>query len=163
MKDRANNDDMVVNAIYHDDLKADMVAEDATIVQGKVMTQDAEKWILHVQDLSYKPPRRLVKGTFEYLRTTMTKYQLSWLIPPAIKQINSQGFQDTPLRRINFSAKGGELTAIIGSNNERRELINLLTGRMSDGEFDGDILLTGPNINKASYYYDNIAFVQRVS
>lgn len=152
----------VVNAIYADAPKAEIVSDDEVHVVGKLVADAGEPLVLQVQDLSFTPPKRLVKGTLEYLRTAFTEYKLTWLVP-AIKAFNSQNFHDTPLRKINFSARGGELTAIIGSNNERMELINLLAGRMNSGEFDGDVMLSGPNITKSSYYYDNMAFVQRVS
>jgi ABC-type uncharacterized transport system ATPase subunit len=154
-------EETVVNAMFQDAPKAEMIA-DGEVVVGKAVAEEGEPFVLQVQDLSYTPPQRWVKDVFEKVRTTMTERRLTWMLP-SVKEYNSQNLHDTPLRKINFSARGGELTAIIGSQNERAELVQLMAGRMNSGEFDGDIMLSGPNINRSSYYYDNMAFVQRVS
>lgn len=67
-----------------------------------------------------------------------------------------------PLRNVSFKANSGELTAIIGDEMERREIIELMTGRKKSGSYDGSISLCGGGIDGQSYYYENTAFVQKV-
>eukprot|EP01032_Pedospumella_encystans_P023094 gene23094-26150_t len=66
-----------------------------------------------------------------------------------------------PLRNISFRAFSGELTAILGDETERGEIIELLTGRKKNGSYDGSISLCGGDIKQGSYYYDHVTFVQK--
>lgn len=151
----SNNEEgeAVVNALY----------KDAPATPGAIEAEAApEQCVFQVSDLSYTPPKRLGRYLLDTFRRKLTEYNMNW-VAPSLRAINSNNFHDVPLRRVNFSAVGGELTAIIGGSSDRHELINLLSGRMNSGEFDGQVLLSGPGITKGSYYYDKMAFVQRVS
>jgi hypothetical protein len=165
-----NIEDETVNVLH----TAAAVAEESApdFDQKEVVVDDSaattnnanndEKFVLQLKDLSFTPSKQLVRHAVEYGRNMLTEYKLNWLFP-ALKRIGTTELQDAPLHRINCSVVSGELTAIIGSNRERQELINLMVGRMNTGEFDGDILLSGPGITNNSYFYDKMAFVQRVS
>ncbi len=156
-------DTVVVNALYNQETsKGAAIGDNALEVVGKVMVEDAKNLVLHVQELSYSPPQRIVKQTLDIIRRKMIDFRVTFLIP-SLKEITSSNVLDAALKRVNFVAKGGELTLLLGGANERASLIHLLVGGMNSGEFDGDIRLTGPTISNASYYYDNMAFVQRVS
>jgi hypothetical protein len=121
-----------------------------------------EHFTLHVTDLTFVPSRSIFKKATEYLRTHLNAIQFGWVLP-SFKTVKNDEHWDAPIHRVQFSAMSGEVTAILGNKHERRELVHLLSGRRRTGAFDGDIQLNGPGINKDTYYYDKIAFVQSVS
>lgn len=114
---------------------------------------------LHVHNLSYQPSRQL--ANIDWVREKSRDMKLGWLMP-SIKGTKRSQFHETELRRIHFSALGGEVTGIIGNRHERNELIQLVVGRKKTGTFEGNISLSGPGIKPTAYYYDQVAFVQTV-
>jgi ABC-type uncharacterized transport system ATPase subunit len=149
-------DSATVNAI-HEDIEAKEAAKNKE-VQG---TSDHNKYCLHVVNFSYKPRRHLVKQGLQAFREQMTKFNIGWLFP-SLRQVKAGMHRDLVLHRINFAARGGEITAIVGHHDEARELLHMVCGRTKTGNFDGDILLSGPGIDNTSYYHDNVAFVPAV-
>lgn len=118
------------------------------------------RYKLHVSNFSYRPFRKLGKEFWLSARALAVKYKLDFLFP------FMQGFkphEDLVLHRINFATRGGELTVLLGKEDECRELIHLIAGRTKLGNFDGDILLSGSTINESTYYHDQVAFVPSVS
>ena len=118
---------------------------------------------INVSNLTYIPDRKLIKKYLEYLRYELTLVNLAWLLPFYKGEHRKMLLLGAPLRNVSFKASSGELTAILGDETERREIIELLTGRKKTGKFDGHISLSGGDIGPASYYYDHVAFVQKVT
>jgi len=123
-----------------------------------------ETFTLHVKNLQYVPAHSFVDH-LEYARYWLSTYNLSWLFPCYRGKHRERKQKDSTnvIHSINFKAKTGELIGILGSSVERFELVHLLTGRKKTGFFDGHISLTGGSINRSTFYYDNVAFVQAVS
>lgn len=121
-----------------------------------------EKLALHVIDLSYSPPKEFLKNVYEVLRGKMNELKIGWVFP-SLREVHRTAYRHVPLRRINFTAVAGEVTAILGNHNERHQVISLLAGRTISGHYDGEIFLSGKGIDTTSYYYDKMAYVQRVS
>lgn len=165
MSSKDENDGAVVNALYAESAPPEPAehehAEGMEVIDVEDNKSDASKFIFQVNELSYTAPKRLLKSMLDTTRRKMTEYNLNWLAP-SLRAVNQNNFTDVPLKRINFTAVGGELTAIIGGSSDRYELMQLLSGRMNRGVFDGEVLLSGPDISKNSYYYEKMAFVQRV-
>ena len=107
---------------------------------------------LHVRDLSFCPPISLFHRVTDWIQPYLRK----------IQQTKSATHINSCLQNVNFTCYGGELTAVVGNDDERSSLIHLLAGRLTTGEFDGDIVLTSPCMSSKSYYYDNVTFVQKV-
>ncbi len=128
----------------------------------KIEEGNEEKLALHVIDLSYQPPKEFVKNTFEYVRAQLNAMKIGWLFP-SLRAVHRDAYRHVPLRRVTFTALGGEVTAILGNTNERHQIISLLGGRTIRGEYDGDIFLSGAGVKPNDYYYDKMAYVQRVS
>jgi hypothetical protein len=120
----------------------------------------SERYSLHVLNFSYKPRRHVVKETLVKVRREISKYYQGWLLP-SLRTLKPH--QDLILHRLNFAARGGELTVCIGRDDEARELLHLISGRTKTGNFDGDIILSGPNVTPSTYYHDQVAFVPSVS
>lgn len=115
-------------------------------------------YALHVQNLAFQPSRGMINQ--ELVQQYMHQLKLGWLIP-SLKE-STTSFRESTLHRVRFTAHGGELTGLIGSRHERRELVRLLVGRQHRGFYDGNIALSGPGITAKSYYYDNVSYVQTV-
>eukprot|EP01031_Cornospumella_fuschlensis_P044287 gene44287-54159_t len=133
-----------------------------------VLTKDIETkdqndkpyYALHVQDLSFVPPKTLLNQGTEFMRKKLNAVQFGWVLP-SMKEVNKPKHLNAPLHRVHFSAVSSEVTAILGNQHERAELIHLMSGRRKTGTFEGDIVLNGPALRNDSYYYDNMAFVQK--
>lgn len=128
-------------------------------------TKDVTKYgyyVLHVKDLALTPRRTFVKMFQSFARRKLQGMESGLSLLPSLRKIDRNAHIDVPLYRINFSAKSGEVTVIMGDRNERHNLMKLLTGRKRAGQFDGDITMTGPGLRPDSYYYDHVAFVQTV-
>lgn len=128
------------------------------------IVKDEEKdqpttYTLHVHNLSYHPTKQMINRDF--VNSWINWAKLGWLIP-SLKEEISPNFHESFLHRIHFSANGGELTGLLGSRHERREIVRLLCGRQRKGMFDGDVALSGPGL-RSNYYYDYVAYVQTVS
>jgi ABC-type uncharacterized transport system ATPase subunit len=144
--------------------------DDAPVVTNAILADDYPQkdseqqqqgnFELYVQNLSYQPSQQM--ESIEIIRDRLNWLQLGWLIP-SLKETKTKTLRETILQRVHFTANGGELVGIIGSRHERFELIQLLVGRKRSGLFDGNIFLSGPDLPKNSYYYDNVAYVQSVS
>jgi hypothetical protein len=119
-----------------------------------------EEFSLNVVNLSYRPSGKEMKEHINNLKVKMFQLNLGWVLANFKDIGNNTGAN---LYNINFKAKGGELTAILGRSSERRELVDLIAGRKKKGTFDGDISLRGCKLSKSSEYYDNVGFVQSVS
>jgi hypothetical protein len=117
---------------------------------------------INVSNLVYLPDRKLFKKYLEYLRYELTLVNLQWLLPFYKGEHRKMLLMGAPLHNVSFKANSGELTAVLGDELERRELIELLTGRKKGGKFDGNISLSGADIPPSSYYYDHVTFVQKV-
>eukprot|EP01039_Chlorochromonas_danica_P008620 gene8620-9499_t len=98
--------------------------------------------------------------TTDFLKEKLSAFQAGWILP-SLKDVNMDAHSDVPLHRVHFYAKSGEVTAVLGKQFERHQLMTLLGGRKRHGKFDGDILLSGPGLTEQSYYYDHMAYVQR--
>lgn len=120
-----------------------------------------ETFTLHVKNLQYVPAHSLFEH-FEYVRYWLSTYNMSWLFPCYRGNHRELKPKGSTIHCINFKAKTGELVGVLGSSVERFELMHLLAGRKKTGFFDGHISLTGGTINRSTFYYDNIAFVQKV-
>jgi hypothetical protein len=120
-----------------------------------------EIFTLHVKNLQYLPAHSLFEH-FEYARYWLSTYNMSWLFPCYRGKHRELKLKGSTIHCINFKAKTGELVGVLGSSVERFELMHLLAGRKKTGFFDGHISLTGGKINMSTFYYDNIAFVQKV-
>jgi hypothetical protein len=133
------------------------------VVQSELEAQTStEPTSINVSNLTYMPSRKLFKKYLEYIRYELTLVNLAWLLPFYKGEHRKMLLLGAPLRNISFKALSGELTAILGDETERREIIELMTGRKKSGTFDGSISLCGENIAPKSYYYDHVAFVQKV-
>ena len=65
-----------------------------------------------------------------------------------------------PLENITFRARPGELTAVLSRElGERRTIMELIAGRRSYGEFDGDVFLHGNIVDPSR---PNLAYVSKV-
>jgi hypothetical protein len=117
---------------------------------------------VNVTNLTFIPSRKPLKKYLEYVRYELTLVNMAWLLPFYKGEHRKMLLMGAPLRNVSFRAISGELTAIIGDEMERREVVELMTGRKKSGTFDGSISLCGENIDSKSYYYDHIAFVQKV-
>lgn len=106
---------------------------------------------LHVSNLSCRPKKNTLRETYQ-------KVQHSAIV----KQMFLPEIKDTFLRRVEFHAHGGEFVGILGSKDERNELIHLLAGQKKSGEFDGDISLSGSEISAENDYYSKVAFASQV-
>ena len=144
------DEDTTVNAMYAD--QEIVKAEDG----------NAEKLTLHVIDLSYTPPKEFLKNAFESFRNKLNELKIGWLFP-SLREVQRSAYRHVPLKSINFSASVGEVTCLLGATNERHQVISLLSGRTITGKFSGDIFLSGAGIKGNDYYYDKMAYVQRVS
>ncbi|RYG69058.1 hypothetical protein EON64_03685 [archaeon] len=131
-------------------------------IEAKEQNDQKPYYTLHVQDLSFCPPKTLLKQGTDFLRKNLNAVQFGWVLP-SMKEVNKPKHLDAPLHRVHFSTVSGEVTAILGNQHERTELIHLMSGRRKTGTYEGDIVLNGPDLRTESYYYDNIAFVQKVS
>lgn len=121
-----------------------------------------DRVVLQVSNLSYNPGKHILKDSLQYVRRKMDEANIGWVFPE-LKSFKAVTSRDVVLHRMHFNAFGGELVGILGNKDERKELISLLAGRRKHGEFDGQVLLSGPNISEAKYYYDNVAYVHSVS
>lgn len=120
-----------------------------------------EIFTLHVKNLQYVPAHSLFEQ-FEYARYLLSTYNMSWLFPCYRGKHRELKQTGSTIHCINFKAKTGELVGVLGSSVERFELMHLLAGRKKTGFFDGHISLAGGTINRSTFYYDNVAFVQKV-
>ena len=118
---------------------------------------------INVSNLSFMPSKKFLKTYLEYLRYELTLVNLAWLLPFYKGEHRKLLLLGAKLHNISFKATSGELTAILGDETERREIIELLTGRKKSGSYDGHISLCGGSIDATSYYYDNVTFVQKVT
>jgi hypothetical protein len=118
---------------------------------------------INVCNLSYVPNLKLIKQYLEYVRYQLSVMNLGWLIPFYKGEHRKMLLMGAPLRNITFTAFAGELTVILGAEMERREIVQLMTGRKKEGTFDGSISLRGATIPANSYYYDHVTYVQTVS
>ena len=116
---------------------------------------------INVSNLTYMPSKKFFKKYLEYVRYELTLVNLAWLMPFYKGEHRKLQLMGAPLRNISFKAYSGELTAILGDETERREIIELLTGRKKTGTYDGSISLSGLNAAN-SYYYDHVTFIQKV-
>jgi ABC-type polysaccharide/polyol phosphate transport system ATPase subunit len=113
---------------------------------------------LNVVKLSHEP-RKVVSAA--YLLAFKKKVQalgIRWFFPLLNYSLE---VKEAPLHNINFRAKSGRLTGVIGSTAERFTLLELLVGRKKSGIVSGNISFTGTVTNSIDYY-DNVAYVQRV-
>lgn len=117
---------------------------------------------INVCNLSYVPNRKFFKQYLEYARYQLSIRNLGWLIPFYKGEHRKMLLMGAHLRNLTFTAFSGELTVLLGGEMERREIVQLLTGRKKEGTFDGSISLRGANIPANSYYYDHVAHVQKV-
>jgi hypothetical protein len=117
---------------------------------------------INVSNLSYVPNRKIVKQYLEYARYQLSVMNLGWLIPFYKGEHRKMLLMGAPLRNITFSAFAGDMTVILGAEMERREIVQLLTGRKKEGTFDGHISMRGAEIPAGSYYLDHVAYVQKV-
>lgn len=117
---------------------------------------------INVSNLSYVPNRKIFKKYLELIRYQLSVMNLGWLIPFYKGEHRKMLLMGAPLRNISFSAFAGELCVILGAETERREIVQLMTGRKKEGTFDGSISLRGGNIPSNAYYYDYVAYVQKV-
>jgi ABC-type transport system involved in cytochrome bd biosynthesis fused ATPase/permease subunit len=143
----------------------DAAPQPSAPAMAKDKASDAEEkphFTLHVTDLAYNPPKTLLNTATEYLRSHLNSLQIGWVLP-SLKQVSKEDNHEGPLYRVHFSAKSGELTAILGDKHERRSLVELIGGRITRGTYEGDIQVNGPGVQANSYYYDHIAYVQAVS
>lgn len=148
---------MEIKNVLHDEENADQDVESKEIVK---YNGDGERYALHVSNFSYRPFRKVGKEFWLYLKSLAVKYNIQSLFP------YMHGFaphQDLVLHRMNFAVRGGELAVLIGKEDECRELLHLIAGRTKLGNFDGDILLSGPKISESTYYHDQVAFVPSVN
>lgn len=125
-------------------------------------TPVAEISSINVSNLSYVPSRNIVKKYLETLRYNLTLYNMGWLIPFYKGENRKLQLLGAPLYNVTFAAFSGELTVLLGSEPERLEVIQLMAGRRKEGTFDGHISLRGGEIPSNAYYYDNVAYVQKV-
>lgn len=139
-------DEVVSNVMLSDDVKG----EDS----------QQSSYSLHVQNLSYRPSKQMMNR--DEFNSWINWAKLGWLIP-SLKEEATTNFHESFLHRVHFTAQGGELTGLLGSRHERRELVKLLCGQQRSGMFDGNIALSGPNLTDSNYYYDYVAYVQTVS
>jgi hypothetical protein len=118
-----------------------------------------EEFSLNVVNLSYRPSGKAMREQINNFKVKMFQLNLGWVLA----NFNDIGKNTgANLYNVNFKAKGGELTAILGNASERRELVDLIAGRKKNGTFDGDISLRGCKLSKSSEYHDNVGFVQSV-
>lgn len=132
------------------------------VFQNELEAPTSETTSINVSNLTYMPSRKLLKKYLEYIRYELTLVNLAWLLPFYKGEHRKMLLMGAPLHNISFKATSGELTAILGDEIERREIIELLTGRKKTGQFDGHISLCGSDISLGSYYYDHVSFVQKV-
>lgn len=118
---------------------------------------------INVSNLSYVPNLKFFKKYLELVRYELSRNNLGWLIPFYKGEHRKMLLMGAPLRNVNFTAFAGELTVLLGAEMERREIVELLTGRKKEGTFDGSISLRGGDISSNSYYYDHVTHVQKVS
>lgn len=133
------------------------------VFQNELESQTAaEPTSINVSNLTFIPSRKLFKKYLEYVRYELTLVNLAWLLPFYKGEHRKMLLLGAPLRNITFKATSGELTAIVGDELERREIIELMTGRKKSGTYEGSISLSGAGIDGKSYYYDYVTFVQKV-
>lgn len=134
------------------------------VLQSELESQTPSRpTTVHVSNLVYIPDRKLFKKYLEYVRYELTLVNLAWLLPFYKGEHRKMLLMGAPLRNVSFKAVAGELTAILGDELERREVIELMTGRKKTGTYDGYISLNGESIDPKSYYYDHVTFVQKVN
>lgn len=131
-------------------------------MEKSVESPNGEPTTLNVSNLSYTPASKFIKTHLEYIRYKLTLVQLDWLLPFYKGENRKLLLLGAPLRNVNFTAFSGELVALIGTEPERLEIVQLLTGRKKEGTFDGFISLRGSEIPKDSYYYNHVTYVQKV-
>lgn len=120
------------------------------------------KTALHVSNLIYHPPSNYAKRFVEYTHMKMREWNFHKFLLPALGEVKKDIHVDRPLFRVHFTAPAGELTAIIGDKDERHNLIQLLSSRKKTGLFSGDIFLSSNAILSNDYFYDKMAYVQKV-
>jgi ABC-type polysaccharide/polyol phosphate transport system ATPase subunit len=114
---------------------------------------------LHVKNLKYVPSRNVFASLENEIRQNMFQCCPSML--SALPQHKSNVIA-SPLYDVSFTARAGEITAIMSNNPaERKTLIDLIVCRRYMGEFDGEIFLEGKF--SSFVYLNNMAFVPRVS
>jgi ABC-type uncharacterized transport system ATPase subunit len=133
---------------------------DVESTKNAALVEDHNRYTLHVSNFSFRPRRHVVGHAVLYLRHKISEFNVGWLLP-SLKTMKIH--DELVLHRINFACRGGELTTVIGDEEETRKLMHLIAGRTKTGDFDGDILLSGPRIDKTTYYQDQVAFVPSVS
>lgn len=115
---------------------------------------------LRVKDLEYYPRRKFVAESLSLIRRKISDYKLEWILPGNLKYLKE--IPEASLLNIAFDALSGQITAILGTESERKSLIHLLAGRKKSGKYDGDASLCGDYYNQDYYYYENVAFVPEV-
>ncbi len=118
-----------------------------------------EEFSLNVVNLSFRPSGKVFREYVNAFKVKMFEYNVGWVLANFKDVGNNTGAN---LYNVNFKAKGGELCAILGHRQERRELVDLIAGRKKNGTFDGDISLRGFKLSKSSEYHNNVGFVQAV-
>eukprot|EP01038_Epipyxis_sp_PR26KG_P013928 gene13928-18681_t len=116
---------------------------------------------LNVAHLSYKPNKRSqYLDKYDYIRYDILPTYLGSVIP-SLKGIRNERAKEIPLNNINFGVKSGELCVLLGSNDARHSVIELITGRKLSGVVEGNITVKGSKIADNSDYYSHVAFVKR--
>lgn len=120
-----------------------------------------EPFSVNVVNLEYRQGGRIIRKAINDFKTQLAEYtNVGWVL--ANFQDFGKNTAGSNLHNINFKANGGELTAILGKKEERREVTDFLAGRKKSGTFSGDVSMRGGKLTKSSKYHDNVAFVQAV-
>mmetsp|Transcript_15970 Transcript_15970/g.35350 ORF Transcript_15970/g.35350 Transcript_15970/m.35350 type:complete len:855 (-) Transcript_15970:2032-4596(-) len=127
----------------------------------EVVTEGQDPVSVNVSNLNYMPSRKFLKKNLEWLRYELTLLNLAWLMPYYTGVHRKLLLMGAQVHNCTFKASSGELCALLGDEMERREVIELMTGRKKTGTFCGDISLSGGSLSAQSYYYDHVAFVQK--
>lgn len=117
---------------------------------------------LDVVELSYQPPIGRLVAFYDSITSSRSGI-LSMTAPylPALGPSYSISRAAT-LHNISFTAKSGEITAVLGGEYlETKTLLNLITRKCLRGRFDGDICLRG-GIHPNATYLESFAFVEKV-
>ena len=108
---------------------------------------------LNVSKLSYQSPDKIYRLR-EFVRSNIIgKLPIFARRPlPVIQKMPS-------LSNVNFVARGGKITGLLGPEKERTVLIELIVGRRRAGIASGDIFMKGSLLPMTTSYFENLSYV----
>ena len=110
---------------------------------------------LNISKLSYQSPNKIYRLR-EFVRNEIIgKLPIFSRRPlPELRKMPS-------LVNVNFVARGGKITAVLGSEKERTVLIELIAGHRRAGIACGDIFMKGSLLPFTTSYFENLSYVPK--